>query len=420
MRILWVAPNGGKYKSQIIKGTGGWIAGLQDALYSFRSDIELGITFFHSFDSEKVIDGNITYLPILYNYGRSNIEKLYLRYFRKEGMYINNRLKKMAECIHLYKPDIVHIWGIENYYAGILEFIQDIPTVVHIQGLTSAYRYSYLPPCFSIKDLESSDKWLDRIIFKRGNWANYKDILNRSLNEFRLAPFVKNWIGRTEWDYNMSQMLSPKSNYFHCEELMRSDFNGTQWTYHYDDKTMYIHSSISMAMYKGVDVVLKVADILKKQNVNICWDVYGCNRRSSLLNLIAKQVSVVPEEVNVFFRGRVNGATIKNGLLSCDCFVHPSYIENSSNAIAEAQLLGVPVIAQYVGGNPSMLKNNSGVLVAPNEPYIMASAIMKMREQQVATAYSNAAMKLASERQNHEKVVSTLFEIYEQLASKKI
>ena len=106
--------------------------------------------------------------------------------------------------------------------------------------------------------------------------------------------------------------------------------------------------------------------------------------------------------------GSVDAQTIKQGLLNCDIYVHPSYIENSSNAIAEAQMTGVPVIAQHVGGNATMLKNDSGILVAPNEPYILAHKSMSVRDKNTANGYSQRALAVAKERQDRDQVISDL------------
>ena len=83
-------------------------------------------------------------------------------------------------------------------------------------------------------------------------------------------------------------------------------------------------------------------------------------------------------------------------------------------------MLGMPTIAQYVGGNPSMLKNDSGVLVAANEPYMLAYEIMKMREKEFAEGYSKRALLLAKKRQNTESVLKDLVETYRTIISKSI
>lgn len=194
------------------------------------------------------------------------------------------------------------------------------------------------------------------------------------------------------------------------------DFNDTRWEYHYDGNTIHIHSSLSAEWYKGMDIVLKTAKVMKESGINVEWNVYGVERSNYRLKYFIKKLKIIPEEVNVKLRGRVDGKTIRDGLLSCDVFVHPSYIENSSNAIAEAMMLGVPVVANNVGGNASMLRENSGVLVAPNEPYIMAAKILEMTEKRVAESYSLRSLNVARERQNNEGIINTLVNIYREVA----
>lgn len=415
MRILWVTGNGGNYKSQTVKGTGGWIGAMQEALCEAKPDMELGITFFHLTDNDDTHVENVTYFPVLYQYGMNGLHKLYIRHFRDEDEYRKERIQAMVQKIMNYKPDLIHIWGVEHFHAAILEYIKDIPIVVYIQGLLSVCMYAHTPPAISLVDIKKSDSWVSRNVLKNGNWGSYLTNLERAKNEIRCSRYVKNWIGRTDWDMKMAQMLSPGSLYFHVDELMRSSFEGCQWKYHYNGKAINVMSTISSDWYKGIDVVLNTAFILKQHGVNIQWNIFGWERGSKLLKTFIKKIGVKPEDVSIVFHGRVNGEAIKEGLLSCDCYVHPSYIENSSNAIAEAQMLGVPVIAQYVGGNPTMLKDDSGVLVAPNEPYTMASAILGMRDESIATGCSKRALAVASLRQNKNKTISDLLDVYKKL-----
>ena len=260
---------------------------------------------------------------------------------------------------------------------------------------------------------------MQRVILRGGSPMLRTLFEKRANNEKRVAMLVENWIGRTDWDYTMSQILSPGSHYFHCDEMLRDDFLGEKWKYHYDGKTLRLQSNISEDLYKGFDVVLNVARILKEVKVNIQWDIYGWMPNSPLLPILIKVTGIKPEEVNVILHGRVDAKILKQALLQTDIYVHPSYIENSSNAIAEAMLLGVPIIAQNVGGNASMLKEDSGILVAPNEPFTMASKILSLRNKNIAKTYSQRALQVAIERQNRDKVISDLMGIYEVLSQEK-
>lgn len=414
MRVLWIAPNGGNYKKGIVKGTGGWIGALQNELINSVPDLELGIAFACSTDNDVIQEGRVTYLPIRKPTPTGGFKGIIHGFFsnkeKDDAVLTHQLIKRIDE----YKPDMIHIWGIENDYASVIKLI-DRPFVVHIQGLLSLYIYVYLPYGLSKHDLFKADfpvRWL----LRAGNLRDYSLAKHRALRELAMGKYVKYWIGRTDWDHTMSQMLSPGSRYFHCEEMMRGDFNEARWEYRYDGNTIHIHSSLSAEWYKGMDIVLKTAKVMKELGKNVEWNVYGIERNNYRLKYFIRKLDIIPENVGVNFRGRVDGKTIRDGLQSCDVFVHPSYIENSSNAIAEAMMLGVPVVANNVGGNSSMLRGNSGVLVAPNEPYILAARIVEMTERTVAEGYSNRSLAVARERQNTEKIINTLVSIYREVA----
>lgn len=412
MRILWVTQNGGNYKNPTVTGTGGWIGAMQEAFCKRNPEIELGVAFFHPTDSEEIKTGNVTYLPVEYDYGKTMFNKWVFRHFRNEDEYLSERVKKLYRVVSSFKPDIVHVWGIELKHSQIINYLLDIPYVVHIQGLASAYLYTHFAPGFSTESLKSADTFFDRVILKRGDTFEYREFVARAKRELLLMPKVKNWIGRTEWDKTISNLFSPSSTYFHCDELLRSSFSESKWEYHYDGKTIHLQTTISCDWYKGMDVVLNTAAVLKNLGFDICWNIFGWEKDTRKIREIVKVLNVQPEEVGVHLMGCVDASEIIKGLLACDCYVHTSYIENSSNAIAEAQLIGVPVIAQNGGGTASMLKNNSGVLVNLNEPFIMAAKILEMRRKDVAEFYSLNARELAYKRHNPDTVCKNLMNIY--------
>ncbi len=409
MRVVWIAPNGGNFTLNKLKGTGGWVSSLETALLEYDNDIELGVVFAHSENVQPVTKGRVTYYPV-YRPLENNIQKLYHRWFRNEEKYEDVLVAQMVAYIEQFRPDIVHIWGCENFYVKVLKHI-NYPSVVHIQGLASSIIEHYLPNGVSVADIASQDSVLNRYILKRGNLHEYKSFLRRVSTEKEMVKYVLNWIGRTEWDKASAYCLAPNAHYYHCDELMRKEFYENQWQFHYKDK-LIIHSSISNCWYKGVDVVLKTAQTLKSLGVNFEWNVYGVTDDASVVRFFSNRYGIIPKSVNVNFCGCVDGATIVHKLLESDVYVHPSHIENSSNAISEAMLLGLPVVAQYVGGNPTMLKENSGKLVQPSNSSIMAYAILQMSKEEIAVAYSERGRKIAIKRHDKDGVVAELITTY--------
>lgn len=417
MKVLWISSHGGNYKDNQVKGTGGWVGALQTYLTESQPDLELGICFAHKSDYLPIKHKNVTYFPMLYKTGTSIISKLKYRFLGNNNKLQKRLIEDMIKVVKTYNPDIIHIWGIENDYAAIIPLIKNIPLIVHIQGLTYAYSYAYCPPLFSLKDIFKANSLMTYIKYG-GEKSRYLNFIKRAKQELFVSKYINNWIGRTEWDRTLSKLLNPESTYYHCDEMMRPSFNTSEkWCYHFDNETIHIQSNISEDWYKGMDVVLKTAKILKETGINIAWEIFGWERNSIILKSIIKKLDIMPEDVGVCCHGRVDAKRINKELLSCDIYVHPSYIENSSNAIAEAQMLGVPVIAQYVGGNPTMLKDNSGCLVQPNEPYIMASAIINMVKYENSEFYSKNALSVTDERQNKNNIVKNLLKIYSSVIS---
>ena len=138
-----------------------------------------------------------------------------------------------------------------------------------------------------------------------------------------------------------------------------------------------------------------------------------------MVRYMQKKEKVNAELCGLKFNGYVDAAIINNKLLETDVYVHPSYIENSSNAIAEAMLLGVPVVAYNVGGNPSMLCNDSGILIPANEPYMLAYEILKFRKREYAEKISKRALEVSSERQNSRDICNSLYTVYQVLLSEE-
>ena len=60
-------------------------------------------------------------------------------------------------------------------------------------------------------------------------------------------------------------------------------------------------------------------------------------------------------ESHIHFLGPLNAAQMRDEYLKANLFLCPSAIENSPNSLAEAQILGVPCLASFVGGVNDMI-----------------------------------------------------------------
>ena len=95
-------------------------------------------------------------------------------------------------------------------------------------------------------------------------------------------------------------------------------------------------------------------------------------------------------------------------------FVCPSSIENSPNSLGEAQLVGCPVVASYVGGVPDMVEDNvTGLLYRFEETEMLAAAICRVfADDELAKRLSENGSVAAHKR--HDGIVNAtrMIEIY--------
>src|SRR5581483_2952640 len=95
-----------------------------------------------------------------------------------------------------------------------------------------------------------------------------------------------------------------------------------------------------------------------------------------------------------FLRRRISGAALDSsirhlGFLDADAmagelrrahvFALPSFMENSSNSLCEAMQVGLPCVASYAGGVPSLIEHGrTGLLFPPGDAPLLAEYIARI------------------------------------------
>lgn len=388
MRVLWLAGNSALYAYHT-DSNGGWIAALQREML-IRGKLCLAVAFpwQSNLNEER---NNVIY------YGVKDIRHPIVNYQSK----LQKQLSRLKDVVEDYHPDIIHVFGTEIAF-GLVTTLTDVPVVVHIQGILSAIYESWLPHNLS---------WRDYITQNPRMYLGY-DALHKSIpRERQILRQCKYFMGRTEWDKNLTQLLSPNARYFHCDEMLRPEvYSAIAWTFRQQSDLVLV-SVISDAAYKGGDVILRVAYILKDiTNLHFIWKVYGM----SDLNFWEKFTGIKADAVNVVAMGSTDVSTLVSELQSASLFVHPSYIENSSNAICEAQCIGLPVIVTDVGGTTTLVENEkTGIVVPANDPYFMAAQIVRLANDiELCVSLGRQARVVAMKRHNPQKIVTDLVNIY--------
>ena len=98
-------------------------------------------------------------------------------------------------------------------------------------------------------------------------------------------------------------------------------------------------------------------------------------------------------------------------------FLSASLLENSSNSIGEAMMIGTPVISSNVGGCSSIIDDGrTGVLYDVTDVKAIAKNVEKLFEDvSFAKNISEEARKVAFERHNGKKNNHDLTDIYNSL-----
>ena len=418
MRILWFTNSSACYRSVSVSASGycggGWMSSLQQELVK-SPDVRLGVCFCHDGEPERVEQDGVVYYPVP-NHRKALKDKIKdLLNFRDETRdevlwpHYVGRFKRVIED---FKPDVIEVFGSE-LYAGLGALAAkelNVPCALHLQGLLSLSIYIYLPPGVS-----RCSYMFSRGL--RGAYGNFQLLTywHRSCHrEKAILAAVSHVIGRTAWDRQAMEVLNPAAKYHYGGEILRPVFY--EPAERRNPQRLTITTTISHPPYKGFDLLLKIAHLLKFQlGLDFVWNCYG-NVEASFVERVTH---ISHAEVNVCLCGVATAEQLRDALLSSTLYCHTSYIENSPNSIAEAQILGVPVVATNVGGTSSMVEDGkTGLLFPATDPYMAAYQICRLVTDETLNHEIGYAARLEAQRRHSRKeIVAGLMEIYTAIAT---
>ena len=418
MKILWIVNTIFPYPASKIGQEkccfGGWLNGLANMLKD-NNDIKLAIaTVYNGKEIKKYDDGKIIYylvpgLPtIKYN---SKLEAYW-----KE---VNNE----------FKPDLVNIHGTE--FAHGLSFKKACPNVkviTSIQGLTSVIAkvyYAGLDTQEILKNITFRDLLRHDSIFQQK-----RKFANRGKNEIELIKKSEAIIGRTTWDYANTKAINPEEKYFIGNETLRTGFYSKEWNIQNIEKHSIFTSQGSYPI-KGLHFLLQAVYILKQSYPDLKLYIAGNNitntttlmkkiKFGGYAKIIKKLIKKYNLENQVEFTGLLSEEEMINRYLKSNVFVLPSAIENSSNSLGEAMLLGMPCVATNTGGTMDILKHKEeGLLYPYTEPAMCADYISRyFEDDKLCIEYGRQAREKALSRHNAENNVNQIIKIYNEIIKK--
>lgn len=419
MKILWITQimlpeasfllNGVKE----LKSTGGWIVGAAESLVRNR-ELKLSIAIPTVKVNElKCLEGEyITYyfFPI----GSKN------RYYHKEYEKWWHSIKDSVN------PDVVHIHGTESCLG--LSYVNACgreKVVVSLQGLRSQISRHYFAG-ISIFEVICSSTIHD--LFKGGMIKDVYDNKRLGKLEIELIRKVPYVIGRTYWDSAHVWAINPNVEYLFCNETLRPEFyQGDKWNYNECQKYTIFLSQAGYPL-KALHQVLKAMPLILRHfpdasikvagyDITQSSGLYGLRHFTGYGKYIKKLICKYNLQEKVTFTGALDGNQMKQAYLNCNVFICPSSLENSSNSIGEAQILGVPCLASYVGGDMDLMKGNEENLYRFEEIEMLAEKVCRIfnsKDEQVDMH------NIAYDRHNPEINCQRLYNIYKKIISDNI
>lgn len=415
MRVLWITygmfPEVTSHilGNKNIKGSGGWLLGAANGLTK-HTDINLKIAIVNrAIKQRESFDGELmSYELIPFGRGFDHYHTGYDEIWRE--------IKKR------YSPDIVHIHGIESTLAlSYMKACGNENTVISIQGIAGIIaRYYY--DGLTTKDIIRNITFRD-LLTRKTLFSYKKDFQRRGLFECETLRHAKNIIGRTTWDKVHTWTINPDLNYHFCNETLRNEFYNHQWEYK-KCKPYTIFASQGSAPFKGLHFLIKAFPLVKKYFPEAKLIISGTPlaktkiekyKQTGYQKYLSSLIKKYDCGESITFTGPLDEQEMVKQYLSSNVFVCPSTIENSSNSVAEAQILGVPLIASYTGGIPDMIPNErTGIMIRVGEYEMLAKTIVDIFTN--SRDFDNTEMrKLAASRHNPDINFNRTLEIYKKI-----
>lgn len=328
---------------------GGWVSSLLEGLSKIEG-VELALVM-KSNQKELITkkDGAINYYYLPTN-AKNNLD-----------VYIED----CSKVLDLFKPDILHAEGAEVYITNRFFSVFKGKKVISIKGIFNdiqAHEYGGL----KLNDLMLTFS-LPNIIFgislfyTKNIRFRKRKFLER--NSYELSEYV---IGRTIYDNAHALSFNKNLKYFHNNESLRTVFYNKQWDFKKVEQFSLIIGNGYIAR-KGAHMVFHAVSILKEEFPTIKLYIVGTKAKSlkdkltykGYLNALLKKYKI---EKQVFFLGTLNAEEMAEKMIEKHVYILPSFVENSSNTLGEAMLMGLPSVVSYCGGVSSLAQDETDVL----------------------------------------------------------
>jgi glycosyltransferase involved in cell wall biosynthesis len=226
-------------------------------------------------------------------------------------------------------------------------------------------------------------------------------------------------MGRTAWDRAHLRSVNPSAKYYHVGEILRRDFKEYCWNISRCERHTVVYTNAGEPR-RGVEVLLRALQIIQRHIPDAKLRLGGVGDRRGYHRFLRRTIAESGLSKSVELLGYMDGSAMSKELSRAHVFATASYADNSPNSLCEAMQVGLPCVATYVGGIPSLIKDRqTGLLFPAGDAPVLAEAISQVfRDDDFAIGLGRAARIEASERHAPQRVVTQLLNAYGDVAGK--
>ena len=410
MKVLWLSNSA--FVSEKTKETGSWLQPMAEQLAS-------------SITLVNVTDG-IVEMPTSSNF--KNIKQWIIpatvSNYGQEGSTETCSIVK--DIIEKEKPDLVHIWGTEKFWASIYRkgYIA-APAILEIQGLLAPYtEYNY--GGLSIKEIFQSIHLKEIIMPSRTLFHKKEVFRKRGVAETANIKSFKHISYQSQWVKNYISFVNPSATLYPTKIMLRKAFIESQkWIFHNAGDSPVVFSTCSAAVtYKGMHIIIKAIALLKRKYPNIKLKLAGSiNIGDRLLDgysvFLKNLIRTYGLQENVIYLGSLDENQIIAHLQEANACVIPSFIETYCLAFAESMIVGTPTIASFAGAMPELAENGKEALFYNSVDYYTCAAYIDkvLQDKRLAEKLSENGRARRMKENDIDIVVKTQLDIYNEVLS---
>jgi glycosyltransferase involved in cell wall biosynthesis len=300
--------------------------------------------------------------------------------FRAAVLKLQHRVRELA-------PDLVHAHGTEHSYALAAQGT-GLPYGISIQGIIA--RYYEATPSLRYRVV----RHFEHEVVERGRY----------------------FFCRTDWDKAFVSGINPTARIFDVPEAMNEAFFAESERSPDTRSLLFVGSS---GPIKGLKYLIEATLMARRNIPDLTLRVAGKFSEPLRVEYL-KMAGLADDRGWLNFLGFQSSHELAAWHRTSALFVMPSLAENSPNALAEAMVSGMPVIATRVGGVPSMVEDGvDGLLVPPADPESMANAIVRLMSDDAARRRLGAAARKTGERHRPDRVATQTIACYREMIEKK-